>query len=142
MTDSQQQPFEQQPTRNKGGAPRGSRNALRHGLRCGALPRGCRRIESETRQLRRSLEDAVIAARGAISVVDAATISRATRWAIHERLAARWLALKADELTPEQLLAFSNQAVRGATERDRAIADLDIDSKPLPSLLPLLEGIG
>lgn len=134
MPHDQQQPTEQQPTQRKGGAPKGSRNALRHGLRCGALPKGCKRIESETRELRRALEDAVVRARGAISVVDAATISRATRWAIHERLAARWLATKADELTADQSLRFSSETVRAATERDRAIADLDIEHKHLASL--------
>src|SRR4051794_570812 len=98
-TTDQAPTTEQRPAKNKGGAPIGSRNAMRHGLRCGSLPKGCRRIESETIEFRRTLEDAVMAARGVVSVVDAATIARAQRWEVHNRLAARWLAKQADTMT-------------------------------------------
>lgn len=134
MTLAQAPITEQPPTQNKGGAPKGSRNALRHGLRCGVLPDGCRRIESEVNQFRRALEDAVVAARGAVSVVDAATINRAAKWEQHNRLAARWLAKQAETMTPDQVLAFSRETVRAATERDRAIRDLDIGNRQLASL--------
>ena len=128
------QPDEQPPRQNKGSAPKGSRNALRHGLRCGFLPRGCRRIESDANELAGAVEDAVVAARGAISVTDAATISRATKWETHGRLATRWLTKRSDELTPDQLLRFSNQTVRAATERDKAVADLELSDRRLQSL--------
>jgi hypothetical protein len=91
-------------------------------------------LEGEANAFRRALEDAVTAARGGVGVVDAATISRATRWYIHERLAARWLAKNGNEFTADQFLRFSSEATKGATERDKAIADLCLTDRQLPSL--------
>ena len=125
---------DEQPRQRKAGPPRGSRNALRHGLRCGGLPKGCRRIEADVNEFRRALEDAVTAARGSVSVTDGATIARAAKWETHNRLAANWLRKHGDELTPEQLLQFSGQTVRGATERDKAVADLELTDRKLNSL--------
>ena len=52
-----------------------NRNALRHGLRAGKLPVKCQYIEHRINALRRQLEDAVIAVRTEIGIVDAANIN-------------------------------------------------------------------
>ena len=63
----------QSPLINLGGAPMQNRNAMRHGMRAGQLPKGASYITRETGVLRRALEDAVVDAGGGISIPDAAS---------------------------------------------------------------------
>jgi len=106
------------------------RATIRHGLKAGQLPQGCKYIEIRLNIFRRRLEDAVLQTKGNVSLVSAAAIQTALRWERHGALAQRWLRLKANELKPAELLQFSREIARASTERDRALAMLDLDVKP------------
>src|SRR5436189_2631668 len=95
--------------KGRSGPAKGNRNALRHGLKAGKLPVDCQHVEIQCNQLRRQLEDAVIADRGEISLVDAANIQTATKWERHGALVLRWLRVSGDKLKPTDQLAFSRE---------------------------------
>jgi hypothetical protein len=114
------------------GARLGNRHGLRHGLQSGRLPKGCKYIEVRLNCFRRQLEDAVIAVKGELGILDSANIQTAIRWERHGMLAQRWLRLQADELKPVEQLTFSREIARASTERDRALALLGLDLKPEP----------
>jgi len=122
----------------RSGPPKGNRNAIRHGLKAGQLPRDAKYIEYRLNQFRRQLEDAVIDAKGQVSIADAASIQTALRWERHAALALRWLTKQCAELKPEQRLTFSREIARASAERDKAIAALrlDNDEDRAPWLLP------
>lgn len=126
-----------QPTQGslvkKRGAPPGNRNArgnIRHGLKAGSLPKDARYIEVRLNQFRRNLEDAVIAAKGEVSLADAAAIQTACRWERHACLAQRWLTKQYAELKPLDRLTFSREISRASGERDKAIRLLGLDVRP------------
>jgi len=66
------------PERKRGGPP-GNRHAQRHGLRSAELPKGAKYVKRSTDGLRMALEAATLAAKGEVSITDAATINTATR---------------------------------------------------------------
>jgi hypothetical protein len=111
----------------RSGPPKGSRNHLRHGFYAGKLPPNCLYIEHQLRSLRRQLEDAVIAARGEVSILDAANIQTAIRWEQHIALARRWLRIRGDKLKPMEQLQMSREMAKGSSERDKALAALKLD---------------
>jgi hypothetical protein len=112
--------------KGRSGPPKGNTNAIRHGLVAGKLPRDCQHIEIKINALRRTLEDAVMAAKGAIGIVDAAIIQSCCKWERHGALALRWLTKSADELKPVERLQFSREIARASTERDRSLAALGL----------------
>lgn len=127
----------------RSGPPKGSRNALRHGLKAGKLPPNCAYIEIRMNTFRRELEDCVIAVKGEIGLIDAANIQTAMKWERHGALALRWLRLQADQLKPTEQLQFSREIAKASTERDKAIALLGLDVKREPiKLAEYVEGNG
>src|SRR6516225_6053983 len=112
--------------KRSGGQPN-NRNALRHGMRSGLLPRDARYIQNRLNAFRRQLEDQLIANKGEVTLVDAALIVTVLRWERHRCQAQRWLRLKQAELSPTELLTFSREIARASTERDRALVALKID---------------
>lgn len=118
-------------TRPRGAQP-ANRNALRHGLRAGRLPSDARYIENRLAKFRVRLEDAVLAARGTVTIIEAATIQTVLRWERHAALAQRWLRLHAAEMTHADRLSFSREVARASSERDRALASLSLDVPPDP----------
>lgn len=123
------------PNNARSQAGKGNRNALRHGLKAGALPAGCKHVEHQCNALRRQLEDAVIAIRGEISLVDAANIQTAIKWERHGALALRWLRVKGSGLKPMETLQFSREIAKASTERDKALAALRLDRDSAKDLL-------
>jgi hypothetical protein len=106
---------------------RGNRNAMRHGLKAGKLPTDCQHIEIACNVLRRQLEDAVVKARGQVSLTDAATIQSALRWERHSALALRWLRIQGDKLSASDRLRFSEAIAKASDNRDRNIRMLGLD---------------
>ena len=144
MQTTEQQTTEQtaaEPS-GKGGPPKGSSNARRHGLRMGALMPGVPHIGRDLNKARSDLEAAVVAARGAVSIVESYTINRIVRFERKLRLAERHLARSADEMAPEVYLAFERESARWLLDRDRALADLELEHRHLDSLWPNMEARG
>ena len=108
------------------GAQADNRNSIRHGLTAGKLPVGCQHIENTLNAFRRQIEDLVLAAKGTVSLGDAAAIQTSLRWERHGALALRWLTKRGDELKPTEQLSFSREIARASTERDKALAALDL----------------
>jgi len=108
------------------GAQANNRSSIRHGLTAGKLPKGCQHIENSLNNFRRQIEDLVLAAKGAISMDDAAAIQTALRWERHGALALRWLTKRGDELKPLDQLAFSREIAKASTERDKSLSALGL----------------
>jgi hypothetical protein len=112
------------------GAQRGNRSACKHGLLgLGKLPKDAEYIQRASYGLRRELEARVFAARKVITLTDASLIDACVKWSRHGALVSRWLTLMHDKLTPDQLLAFSREIPRAATERHRCAVALGIDDE-------------
>ena len=123
------------------GAPLGNENGhgnVRHGLKAGKLPPKCQYIEHQMNGLRRQLEKAVLEAKGAITLLDAAAIQTAMKWERHGALALRWLRLEGDALKPSDRLAFSREIARASSERDKALKDLHLDRDSKDSIIDAL----
>lgn len=103
------------------------RLAARHGLAGGALPKGCKYIQSRCDSLRRQLEDEVLRVRGTVSLSDASCIAVAVQHERHRALAGRWLRLNESKLSASERLNFSRECTNATTARDRAIAALHLD---------------
>ena len=125
------------PSRRKGGAPAGNRNALRHGLTTGSDPAPY--ITRLTSQFRHEVEQAVLAAVGSITVAAASEIQAAAEWENHRIKVRRWLREAAATLTIEQKLSLSREAARAATERTKHLKALCIGSPAKRSLWATLE---
>ncbi len=130
-------PAPQQPTTEAddsrgrgGGAPIGNVNRTRHGLRGAGLPKGCHHIQRATCQFRRQLETEVLTARGEVTLTDAAFVNTAFRAERHAQLAQRWLALEAESMSPADRLNYSREVARASSERDKAIAALNLPKRP------------
>lgn len=128
-------PFKWDPNLQKGkpGAPKGSMNAFRHGLKCANLPKSCRYIFHRLNSLRRILEAAVLESKGEINMVDGAAINTAIRWEraaqLHER---RY------RLEPDKYLDSPDKAATASERRDKAIAALRIDRDVRDNLIDSL----
>lgn len=106
-----------------------NRNAMRHGLRASALPKGCNFIHRELRAFRRALEDATVEVHGGISIPMAAAINTACRAETHAQLCARWLRREETNLDANQRLSYSAAIVKASEARDKAIDRLGIDKR-------------
>lgn len=122
----------------RSGPPKGNGNALRHGLKAGQLPKDAKYIEYRLNAFRRTLEQAVLSAKGEVNIPDAAAIQTCLRWERHACLAQRWLVKAGDTLKPEQRLTFSREIARASTERDKAISALRIDRDARDSVIDAL----
>jgi hypothetical protein len=124
--------------KGRSGPPRKNRNSIRHGLKASQLPTGCKYIEVRLNSFRRQLEDGVLAAKGAVSMVDAACIQTCMRWERHAALAQRWLVKAGDSLKPVERLKFSEAIAKASSERDRALQALKIERDAKDSIIDAL----
>src|SRR5688500_13985998 len=109
------------PKQRNPGAPPGNRNALRHGLKAGQLPKDAKYIEVRLNVVRRNLEDAVVRTHGNVSEEHACYVQTAIRWERHAALAQRWLTKADKDLSPSEKLQFSREIAQASANRDRAI---------------------
>jgi hypothetical protein len=122
----------------RSGPAKGNVNAIRHGLTAGKLPKDCQHVEIKINGLRRTLERAVIEAKGEVSLLDAATIQTACKWERHGALALRWLVKAGESLKPLECLKFSEAIAKASAERDRALQALRIDRDARDNVLEAL----
>lgn len=111
----------------KGGAPQANRNAMRHGLRAGMLPKGAAYIKRECDTMRREIETAVLARHGEVDLYRAALIQTAMRWERHGMLVQRWLRKEAVTMDAAQRLAYSRDIARASENRDRCLKELGLN---------------
>ena len=110
-------------------APPMNRNATRHGLRAGRLPKGAAYVRRECDALRRIIEDAVADANnGNVTLHQAALIQTAIRWERHAMLAQRWLRLQIDDLDANARLNYSRDIARASAERDKCFKELGLNT--------------
>jgi len=109
-----------------------NRGWVRHGLACGKLPKGCEYVERRINAFRLQLEQAVMQAKGTVSIADAAAINSACKWERHGMLATRWLRQEMDNLSAADRLRFSAEIAKASDRRDKAIRALGLDKKPDP----------
>ena len=117
------------PTKRRGGPPKGSQNALRHGLYAGKLSKGLGYVEKRINAFRRIIEQQVVASKGSISMTDAACINSACKWERHGCLAQDWLRKEAAQLSPSDRLKFSEAIAKASDNRDRNLRQLGLDVK-------------
>lgn len=113
--------------KGRSGPKKGSCNAIRHGLTGNKLPPKCEYIEHRINKLRRTVEQALMEVKGEINIIDAANINSILKWERHGQLAARWLRLEADKLSPGDRLRFSEAIAKASDNRDKAIRQLGLD---------------
>lgn len=126
MTPTQAIPIQEQPAQRRPGAQPGDRRAFRHGLRGTGMGKKCRKEESQLNAVRRNIEDVVIEAKGEISFMDACAINTAMRHERHSVLAARWLRLHGESMTHAERLSYSAAIATASTQRDRALAAIQL----------------
>jgi hypothetical protein len=119
--------------KGRSGPPRGNDNAARHYLRAGKLPPKLQYIEHRINAFRRHLEAAVAAAKGEVSIVDAAAINSACKWERHGLLAQHWLRHEAENLSASDRLRFSEAIAKASDNRDKNLRTLGLDAQtPAP----------
>jgi len=113
-------------------------NALTTGRRChrlviGRLPPELWQVESNAREYRRALEAATVEVRGEITLTDAHYIDAACEHSVHVAIT-RWiLHHKFSTMRLEQILACKAAAGKAITARNRAVDQLAIDPRSLPT---------
>lgn len=108
--------------KGKSGPPKGSTNAMRHGLKVSNLPKDCRYIYHRLNNLRRILEAAVLASKREVSLYSGAAINSAIRW---ERAAQLWE--RAYRKWPDKYPDAPDKAANASDRRDKCINSLRLD---------------
>jgi hypothetical protein len=94
-------------------------------LATGKLPRGCRTIRRQLTEFRRALVRQVCGAEnGTLTAAQADTISTAVAHEARRRLLGKWLAERADGMTPDLLIRFTFEIGQATEARSRAVRRL------------------
>ena len=119
-----------------------SESKIKHGLRAelrvGKLPRKLQYVEHRINAFRRKLEEAVAAAKGEISIPDAAAINSSCKWERHGLLAQHWLRHEAENLNASDRLKFSEAIAKSSDQRDKNIRMLGLDRDSNANVLDAL----
>lgn len=114
----------------KGEAYRGA--ALKHYLAVPELPSDCRgKIVTQLGELAHFLEQAVIAKRKEVDVLSACRIETVLQHSAHALKVQRWIRLEHEKMTIDQKMTFSRELANACTNRDKALAALDLDAKSI-----------
>lgn len=120
------------PVVNKGGAPRGNRNALRSGVHTfttGKYPRGASYIARTLRLFQNICRHLVIESQGHLNIIMEAAISSAATHEGRRLLMSRWLRLEGDSLPVLDRATLLDRIGAAADARDRALRTLGLDSR-------------
>lgn len=94
----------------------------------GSLPDSMKRVEGDVYAFRRLLENAVMEAKGSISLIDAALIQTACRHERASRLALAWLREHEEELTHAERLAYNKAIADSSAARDKTLERLKLET--------------
>lgn len=112
---------------DRGGAPIGNANALKHGLRCGRLPAGCGHIGNAISMFRRTLETESLSVHGELSILHRALINSACRHEQRAQLLQRWLRKEAGTLKTMDKATLLAQQSAATDQRDKCLERLGLD---------------
>jgi len=120
------------------GAPKGNRNALKHGFSTGRLPPGAGYITTLTNRLKATLTAAVLDQRRGsetvgpvdLTIAESARITTAVRWERVSLLAAYYLRHHHADLSPTERLQHVREIAAASERRDKSIAALDLETTP------------
>lgn len=108
-----------------------TRGNLKHGLRCGSLPRGCGHLAAKVNQLQEWLESHVVELKGEICPTDASAIEVACKWQRHSLLAEKWLRDSFERLNHDQRISTHREVAQAAEKRDKAMRQLGLDRREI-----------
>lgn len=124
----------------------GNMNGIKTGARLpltrlimGDLPPKMRRAQAGARAYRRSLEALVLAARGEVNASDAHLVDAATGAEVHASICRWLLRTRLETMSVADIARCSEQIVKAREARNRAVAALKLDDKPLAPWLVTLE---
>ncbi len=106
----------------------------RHGFQVGGVPRGANTARLALMQLRRSLEDEVVAVHGTITLTQAALIASAMRHERVSQLALKWLKDEGAKLDVDKRLTLVKEIALSSDRRDKCLdpwATLTLPVAPL-----------
>jgi len=130
MTTSNGQPSDHESShRNRGGAPRQNRNAMRHGLRSSRSPAGLGDVDRQAQAWRRRVEDEFFAKFGREpNPREALLILAATNHVKHARKAARWAREQHDKLSHSERMSYSEAEPKANEAAARCLEKLGLDA--------------
>jgi hypothetical protein len=121
---------ESSPPKTAGnGKPAKRQRKERYGMVTASLPSGCGWVRQLAAKFRRSLEAAVVEARGEVAIIDAALIDSAVRWQTSALIVARWLRLHEATMTHSERLLYVRQAGIFGDKRDRCLRELRLSGE-------------
>src|SRR5262245_1088337 len=127
---------DQNPAKNKGGAPFGNRNATLSGVRgwlaIGSYPKGAAYVRRIIGGLRVELATAVCATYGEMTKYQAALVQSACRHEGRALLLTRWLRVETG-LTLLERMAVLKEIGNATDSRDRCLKSIGLDSSPRTS---------
>jgi hypothetical protein len=107
---------------------KGNKNATTSGrFVVGLLPAKLRNIERQVSNFRRMVEEAVIAARGELTILDQANITTAARWERVSQCCTHWLRKSYEEMGHADRLSYSRETAHASAERDKSLKLLRLD---------------
>lgn len=116
-----------------GGAPRGNRNALRHGataVAVGKFPRGAEWIGRQCLALRKLLRQELLQRDGKVSGYSECVLNSACVHEARRLLVARWLRLEGDKLSVMERANLLDRIGRASDARDAALRRLKLHLSP------------
>jgi hypothetical protein len=110
------------------GAPLGNQNASKHGLTSSRFPPGTEYLSKELTRFKRLVNAAVLEIHGEVGFAHALLLQTAGEHHSHALRVRRWLRVGWEELSVDQVLAFSREIGRAFDARDKVLKQLGIDA--------------
>jgi hypothetical protein len=110
------------------GAPAGNTNALKNGLRSGKFPPGTEYLSKEITRFKGLCVTAIAEIHGEVGFQQLALLQTAIEHYSHGLRVRRWLRVGWDDLTADQVLAYSREIGRAFDARDKVLKQLGIDA--------------
>jgi len=124
--------------KNPGGAPKGNKNATRHGLRASGLPKGCLYLQSQLTAFRSYFRHELEAKHGTTSMYEEAVLQSATRHETRALLASRWLRIEGEDLKIEHRITLTREIGNATDSRDRCLRLLGLDRGKVQNAIDVL----
>jgi hypothetical protein len=118
------------PKKRRRGAPSGNTNALKTGLRSGKFPPGTEYLIKEITRFKHLCSAAIAEIHGELGFQQVALLQTACEHYSHGLRVRRWLRVGWDDLTADQVIAYSREIGQAFDKRDKVLKQLGIDARP------------